>query len=679
MGRTARRLFAPIAIAVCLAAVAWSTWTRPLPPADFTVSNGTEIKSIDPAMVTGQPEGFVIRGLFEGLIDWHGKDLHVIPGVAESWELSEDQKTYTFHFRDNAKWSNGEPVTAHNFLYSFRRFLDPMTGAEYTNLLSQVVNANEYNKEAEVIGSPAEVELNERSTGSRPHARNQVLRGKLLAKQEIVLVEENEQTETERETTHIFTVEINAKRRRFCPRYKEANKKGDVSLEGVDSCRQVLLDFSLVGIKALDDKTFEIKLKNPTPYFLQLMGFYPLFPVNQVCVETHGYPAWTKPKNVVSNGPFVLRHRRIRDKIRLVRNPHFWDQDNIHLDTIDILAVESQTTELNLYLKGKIEYFRQVPAPIIPELLRQERPDFQPVPYLSVYYYMLNTDEGPLEDVRVRKALSLSVDRRELVDKVTRAGQIPAYRYVPPGIADYEIAKKQLNVVEVERDYDECVREAQSLLEEAGYPEGEGLDKMTLLFNSNDMHSQIAELLQAQWKDKLGINVKLEAKEWGSYLTDIRQQEYVIARRGWIGDYVDPNTFLELLVKDGPQNNTGWSNKDYDSKLQEAAAVKLTESEQADVAKSVAETSKNTGAALEREIAEKQDYERRIKRMKKLVEVENIMLEELPIIPLYYYVTQSIQRPWVKGWHQNIQDVHPFRGVSIDREMKARMVREGLK
>ncbi len=678
MGRTARRLFAPIAIAVCIAAVAWSTWSRPLPPADLTVSNGTEIKSIDPAMVTGQPEGFVIRGLFEGLVDWDAKDLHVIPGVAESWDLSEDQTTYTFHIRDNAKWSNGEPVTAHDFTYTYRRFLDPMTGAEYTKLLGQIVNAHAYNSQAETIGSSVEVELDERVEGALPHARHRVVRGTLIDRREIVLVDADEDAEIEKESTHVYSVELAGETRRFCPQKEDASRIEGDSLNDVESCRQVLLDFSEVGIKALDERTLQIKLQNPTPYFLQLMGFYPFFPVNQTCVETHGYPAWTKPKNVVSNGPFVLQHRRVRDKIRMVRNPHFWDQENIHLDTVDILAVESQTTELNLYLKGKIEYFRQVPAPIIPEMLRQNRPDFQPVPYLSVYFYMLNTKLEGLRDVRVRKSLALAVNRRELVEKVTRAGQVPAQRYVPPGIADYEEAKRRLKIVEVERDYDECVREAQGLLAEAGYPDGQGLETLTLLFNSNDMHSQIAELLQAQWKDKLGINVKLVAKEWGSYLTDIRQQEFVIARRGWIGDYVDPNAFLELLETGVPQNNTGWSNERYDQLLHEAAAVKLTDAELGAVAKEVESASSNTGDDLANEIAEKQEYERRVKRMKILVEAEDIMLEELPVVPLFYYVTQGIQRPWIKGWNQNIQDVHPFRGVSIDKEMKARMIREGL-
>ena len=211
-----------------------------------------------------------------------------------------------------------------------------------------------------------------------------------------------------------------------------------------------------------------------------------------------------------------------------------------------------------------------------------------------------------------------------------------------------------------------------------GVPDGQGLETLTLLFNSNDMHSQIAELLQAQWKDKLGINVKLVAKEWGSYLTDIRQQEFVIARRGWIGDYVDPNAFLELLETGVPQNNTGWSNERYDQLLHEAAAVKLTDAELGAVAKEVESASSNTGDDLANEIAEKQEYERRVKRMKILVEAEDIMLEELPVVPLFYYVTQGIQRPWIKGWNQNIQDVHPFRGVSIDKEMKARMIREGL-
>lgn len=681
MGRLGRRLFAPVALVLSIVAVVWSAWIRPPEPADFTVSNSTEIKSIDPASVTGQPEGFVIRGLFEGLVDWHGEDLHVIPGVAERWTLSEDQKTYTFHLRDNAKWSNGEPILAEDFLYSFRRFLDPMTGAEYIFLLEQVVNAERYNQSEFEAGEPVEVELTTLPDNSLPHARNEVLRGKLVRRQPLKLTsastDASDDGDDDAAETELFTVDIDGRQRTFCAAYKEAEKLGLLS-DDVEPCRQVLLDFSEVAIKAPDQRTITITLKNPTPYFLQLLGYYPLFPVNRVCIETHGYPAWTRPENLVCNGPFVLEKRRVRDRIRFRRNPHFWDQENIHLDTVDILAVESQTTELNMYLRGQIEYFRAVPAPIIPVLLAQDREDFQPVPYLSVYYYKLNTDTEQLKDARVRKALSLAVNRRELVEKVTRAGQVPAYRFVPPGIADFETAKRRLGISEEEPDYEANVREAQRLLADAGYPGGEGLPTMTLMFNSNDMHSQIAEFLQAQWRETLGVSIKLEAKEWSTFLADIRKQDYVIARQGWIGDYVDPNTFLNLFVTDGAQNNTGWGNARYDAMLEETAGVKLTSEEVARFTKEVRDNSSRSGAELEQEIAERLDFERRIKRMEMMVEIESLLLEEQPIIPLYYYVTQGIQRPWIEGWHQNIQDVHPFRGVRINKELKVKMMREGL-
>ncbi|MFH1923563.1 MAG: ABC transporter substrate-binding protein, partial [Planctomycetota bacterium] len=310
--------------ALGLAALVWAVSFGTLPPADFTFSNGSEIKTVDPAIVTGQPEGRIVRALFEGLCVWDPQDLTPRPGVARAWELSPDKQTYTFHLRDSAAWSDGAPVVAEDFVWSFRRFLHPDTGAQYAYEMWYVVGAEQYTSGSVEPGDPVEIELEEKPPGALPFAAGILLRGELVA------IEESSEPP-------VYVTKTDGRTRRF--------QKG-ARLPGTEDYRWLLYDFESVGIRALDRHTLEIRLKHPVPYFSNLMGFYPMFPVNRRCVETHGYPAWTKAENIVTNGPFLLKFRRIRDRIRLVKNPHYWDRDNVRLEVIDALAVESYPTNL---------------------------------------------------------------------------------------------------------------------------------------------------------------------------------------------------------------------------------------------------------------------------------------------------------------------------------------------
>jgi len=665
-----RKIFPYASGIILVVAAIWASSFRPLPPAELTFSNETEIKSIDPAAVTGQPEGRVIRSIYEGLVDWHPEDLRPIPGVAESWKISADGKTYTFHLRDNARWSDGSLVTAADFVYSFRRFLDPMNGAEYATLIHDIAGAAQYNKGIVNPGDPVEVELRDLPPGSRPHARGRLLHGKLVGNVENVVLDPNDPKKNKR----VYTVEIDGQTRQF------ASGASALDRESVEECSQVLLDFRQVKIHNLDPNTVEITLNAPVPYFINLMGFYPLFPVNQVCVETYGYPGWTRIENLVTNGPFIIKSRRIRDRIRLVKNPHYWDRDTVQLNTVDVMAVDSETTALNLYMTGVLDWTPVVPTTIIPELLKQNRPDFQPKAYLSTYYYLLNTTKPPLDDVRVRKALALVIDKREVVEKVSRAGQIPAERLVPPGIADYERVKAARNtkpVAEFPGITPERLQRAKDLLAEAGYPGGKGFPKIEILYNTHQLHEQVGELIQAQWRERLGIKVSLQQKEWGSYLADRRQKNYFVCRAGWIGDYVDPNTFLELYLSDNPQNHSGFQSKEFDELLDKATYTTLTDGEIQEIEERVRKAPDWTDAEHNELLTAATDGARRLKRMGYLCDAEQILLEEVPVIPFYYYVTQLMIRPYVKGFHHNIRDTHPLKWISVDLEAKQRMLEEG--
>lgn len=606
-----RRYLGYAIVIACLGMMGWAVSFGTLPPADFTFCNGDEIKTIDPAISTGQPEGRIIWALFEGLCRWHPETLEPIPGVAQRWEVSEDKCTYTFFLRPEARWSDDTPITALDFHYSLRRFLHPATAAEYGKELWYVRNARRFTTRDVAVGDPVEIELHQQPEGSLPFAEGSLLRGTLTH------VDDNA------DDRPIFTVEIDGRTHRF-----QRTDEGSTT-DGVTACRMLTYDFDHVGVRVVDRHTLEIQLNHPVPYFVQLMGFYPFSPVNRRCVETHGYPAWTRPENLVSNGAFRLEFRRVRDRIRLVKCPTYWNRDQIQLETIDALAVKSTTTMLNLYMTGKVDWITAVPTEVVTDLLKRD--DFEPAPYLAIYYYLINTQRPPLDDPRVRRALAMAVDRREIVERVTRSGQVPAYSLVPDEISKYvDYTPPAFGTFDPEQ--------ARRLLAEAGYPDGRGCPRIEVLYNTHESHKAIAEVVQAQWKRHLGIDVTLNNQEWGAYLTTRRQGRYMVARAGWIGDYIDPNTFLDLFTSDNPQNQSGWSHDQYD-RLMKAAQVEP-------------------------------DNQRRLELFH---EAERILLDELPMIPFYVYVSQSMVRPWVTGFYHNIQDVHPLWAMGIDRPLREKL------
>jgi oligopeptide transport system substrate-binding protein len=604
-----RSWFAYAVLLGLVLATVWAARVESEAPADFTFANNTEVKSLDPTLVTGQPEGRILVGLFEGLVNLDPKTLQPVPGIAQSWDLSDDRLTYTFHIRPEAKWSDGSAITAHDVAWSLQRFLDPQTAAQYSYQGWYIKNAERYSTKKFGVGDRVEVELRERPSGARPFARGQLLHGKLVNKEPL--------NPNDEDGPQIYTVEIDGKKRRF--------SSADDLPKGVEPCAQVVLDFSEVGVKALDDATLQITLTSPTPYFTSLLAFYPLYPVQPKCVETYGSPMWTKPEHIVTSGPFNLHSRRIRDRIRLKRSDTYWDRENVACDTIDALAVESNTTAFNLYLTGKVDWITSIPPSIVPILLAEKRPDFQPVPELTVYFYRLNTRKPPLNDKRVRQALAMSVDKHAIVNTITRAGELPAECFVPPGLPGY--------VSPIGLPYDPG--KAKQLLAEAGYDDPGKLPPIPILYNTDEGHQSIAELIQDQWKRSLGIRVTPQNQPWGAYLAAQRTGDYTVSRAGWGGDYLDPNTFLDLFVTDGANNETGWSNAEYDRLIAEAA-------------KEFDET----------------------KRLELFRQAEAILLDEVPIIPIYFRVSKNMVRPYVGGFFNNPLDMHPLKHITVDEAAK---------
>ncbi|BET66452.1 peptide ABC transporter substrate-binding protein [Opitutales bacterium ASA1] len=499
--------------------------------------NGTEIQDLDPQVVTGVPEHKVIMALIEGLVMEDPVDLSPEPGVAERWEVSEDGRTYTFHLRRDAKWTNGDPVTAEDFLLSYKRILTQSLAAEYANMI-----------------------------------------------------------------------------------YDYVDKAADYYFGRIT-------DFSEVGFKVVDPYTFQVRLAHPTPYFLRILAsHYSWWPVPIKVVEKFGGldrkgSAWTRPENFVGNGPFRLKEWHPNQVLVVEKNPLYWDADRVRLQEIRFYPVESQDTEERMFRTGQLHHTNEVPLSKIdaykrdnPELIRIE-------PYLGSYFYRLNVTRPPLNDVRVRRALALAIDRESLVTNVTRGGQNPAYNFTPVGFPDYHPKARLAGTLE----------EARRLLAEAGYPEGKGIPPIELLYNTSENHRVVAEAIQQMWRTGLGIDVRLTNKEWKVYLDAQDTLDYSICRAGWIGDYVDPHTFLEIFVTGGGNNDTGWSNAEYDSLREQA----LRASDDA------------SRFAI---------YER----------MEQILIDEVPIIPIYHYTRVYLQHPSVKGYYPTILDNHPFKYVWLE-------------
>ncbi len=501
------------------------------------VGNGTEPQDIDPQTVTGVPEHNIITAVLEGLVSEDPVDLHPVPGVAERWEISDDRRVYTFYFRDNAKWSNGDPVTATDFVLSYKRILTPTLASEYANMLHYVVNAREFN------------------TGE-------------------------------------------------------------------------LTDFSRVGFKALDERTLEITLVDPTPFFLNLINHYSWYPVHIPTVEKFGGldrkgTRWTLPENFVGNGPFNLKDWRMSQMIIVEKSDTYWDRENVSLNQVRYYPIESQDTEERMFRTGQLHYTNSIPLSKI-DVYKAENPDLIHIdPYLGTYFLRVNVTVAPFDDGRVRRALALAINRESIVTNVTKGGQIPAYNFTPPGTAGYTARARLAGDLET----------AKQLLSDAGYPEGEGFPRMELLYNTSESHRVLAEALQQMWKKRLGIDVSLVNQEWKVYLDSQDTLDYQVCRGGWIGDFVDPHTFLELFVTDGGNNDTGWSNPRYDELL--GQALKAPD-----------------------DVARFEIYQ----------EMEAILMEELPVIPIYFYTRVNLRRPSVKGFYPTILDHHPYQDIFLEED-----------
>lgn len=387
-----------------------------------------------------------------------------------------------------------------------------------------------------------------------------------------------------------------------------------------------LQDFDQVGVKALDDCTLEVVLENPTPYFLSMQIHFTWYPVHQSAIERFGRmdernTKWTRPGNLVGNGAFVLSRWIPNNIIEVVKNERYWNAANVRLNRILFYPIDNLLTEERSFRTGILHLTENVPITKVPAYRRDQPEVLRTDPYLGTYFYRINVTRPPFTDVRVRRAFAMAVDRESITRNVVTGGQRPARTFTVPDTAGYTCPAGI--------DYD--VQQARRLLSEAGYPEGRGLPPVELLYNTSENHKLIAEAVQQMWKKDLNVDVTLVNQDWKVYLASQKSLDYQIARASWIGDYLDPNNFLECFVTNGGNNNSGWSNKAYDDLLAEAARTA--------------------------------DQKRRFDLMQR---AEGILLKEAPLIPIYYYTRVFLKSPAVKNWHSNLLGYISFKDLYLE-------------
>jgi oligopeptide transport system substrate-binding protein len=499
---------------------------------------GSEPRTLDPQQAQGVTEHHIIMAMIEGLVAPSIDDqAKVVPGMADRWEHNDDHSVWTFHIGENRKWSNGDPVTAQDFVFSYKRMLTASFGAQYSENLFILKGAADY------------------------------YRGKIT-------------------------------------------------------------DFEKVGVKALDDHTLRIELVGPTPYLLSLVQHDSWLPVNPKAILSFGKidtrdSKWTSAENFVGNGPFKMKSWRPNDVIEVVRNPFYWDAENVKLNGINFYSIENLNTGERAFQAGQLHKTDQVPLDKVPYYRRTHPELIRIDPYEGVYFYRINVARKPLNDPKVRLALNLAVDRDAIVKNILREDQKPATGYTPPGMGDY----KPLNKIA----YDPA--RARQLLAEAGYPNGKGFPKFTIHFNTMESHRAIAEAIQQMWKEELNIDVGLENQEWKVYLDTQNNKNYDLSRSAWIGDFMDPVTFLSMWTTGNGNNNTNWGNPKFDALIEQAA---------------------RTGDPNA--------------RLEILHQAEDLFLSEAPVVLVYWYTNAYLLQPSVQNWNPLVLGNHNYKYIDLKAE-----------
>ena len=500
--------------------------------ATINIHNGADPSSLDPQKISGDWENRIAGDIFEGLVT-ENASAESIPGQASEWTISDDGLVYTFTLRDGIQWTDGTPVTAGDFVFSFQRLMDPEMAASYAYLQYPIKNA-------------------------------------------------------------------------------EAINNGDIT------------DLNELGVKALDDKTVEITLERPTPYFLGALTHYTAYPLPQHLVEEHGTD-WIKIGTIVTNGPYTPVDWVPGSHVTTEKNPNYYDADNVEIDGAKFFVLEDQSAALKRYRAGEFDILTAFPTDQY-EWMQENLPGQTRVaPFAGLYYYVVNNTKAPFDNADVRKALSMAINREVIGPQVLGTGEIPAYSWVPPGMANYD---EPYTVEWKDMPYDEKLAEAKSLLSEAGYSDENPLE-LQLRYNTDENHKRVAVAIASMWKP-LGVEVELYNTETKVHYDELREGQLDVARAGWLADYNDADNFLNLLKSDTDYNYGRYNNPDYDALLNKA---------------------NDTIDAEERAAI--------------LHEAEKLAMDETAALPIYYYLSRNVVSPKVSGFEDNAFDIHRTRWLSL--------------
>ncbi|AMO49664.1 Oligopeptide ABC transporter, periplasmic oligopeptide-binding protein [Enterobacter sp. FY-07] len=478
-----------------------------------------EPATLDPAKAVGLPEIQVIRDLYEGLVNQNEKG-EIVAGVASKWQ-SSDNRIWTFTLRDNAKWSDGTPVTAQDFVYSWQRLVDPKTTSPFAGFAALAGIAN---------------------------AKN-VTDGKMTPDQ--------------------------------------------------------------LGVSAVDAHTLRVQLDKPLPWFPSLAASFAFYPVQKANVESGA--EWTRPGNLVGNGAYVLADRVVNEKLVLQPNKQYWDNGKTVIQKVTFVPINQESAATKRYLANDIDITESFPKNLYQKLLKDIPGQVYTPPQLGTYYYAFNTQKGPTADARVRLALSMTIDRRIMAEKVLGTGEKPAWRFTPDVTAGFEPQPSQIEHM----SQAELNAQAKTLLQAAGYGPQRPL-KLTLLYNTSENHQKIAIAVASMWKKNLGAEVTLQNQEWKTYIDSRNSGNFDVIRASWVGDYNEPSTFLSVLTSTSSSNIARFNDAVYDKVLNQA--------------------SQETNAT-----ARNADYN----------EAEHIIAEKAPIAPIYQYSNGRLIKPWLKGYPIN--------------------------
>ena len=502
----------------------------------LTIQLGPDVESIDPALNSAVDGANYILFAFDNLLKMD-KDGKVVPGLAEKYEVSDDQLTWTFHLRDGLKWSDGSALTANDFVYSWQRLVDPSVAAPYAQTVLGMVEGYD-----DAIGRP--------------------------------------------------------------------DADGNTTVDP---------DPTKLKVEATDDKTLVVHMAKPTPYFDKLAAFVSLSPVKKDVVEANPDGWSIDPKTYISTGPFKLTGWEPGSYLMFEKNENYWDADSIKLDGIKCLLMQDQNAAFSAYESGDALMIKEVPTQEITTL--KERSDFHIDPILGTYYLDLNNTLDEFKDSRVREALSLALDRKYISETITSGTYTPASGFVSEGVTDWDGSAWQDHITDKSvyiniDDHEANLAKAKELLKEAGYENGVGLPEMVYSTNDASYHKKIAEYLQQAWGE-LGLKVDVNIVEWKSFTPQRRSGNYQIARDGWVMDYNDPSNILELALTGNGNNNSKYSNPEFDGLMNKAATEKDPQT-----------------------------------RFGYLHQAEDLIMKDTAMVPLLYYNDFYLQSDKITGsWH----------------------------